>query len=54
MSIDGAGKLHFFVTFVTAAISVSMVASNSFETRLAGFALLVACLLFFAKFYEKL
>lgn len=54
MSIDGASKPHLFATVVVALFAIYMIMFGSFETRIAGFLLLLLDLLFFGKFYEKL
>ncbi|MFH0890375.1 MAG: hypothetical protein V1836_04545 [Candidatus Aenigmatarchaeota archaeon] len=54
MTIDGAGKIHFLATFVVAVAAVYLVVTGQFETRLLGFAILIADIIQFGLFYEKL
>ncbi|MBI4176967.1 MAG: hypothetical protein HY516_01225 [Candidatus Aenigmarchaeota archaeon] len=54
MSIDGASKPHLFATFVVALVAINMIMFGPFDTRLAGFLLLILDAILFGKFYEKL
>ncbi len=54
MSIDGASKPHLFATAIVGLFALYMIMFGSSEARIAGFLLLIADILLFGKFYEKL
>ena len=54
MTRDGASKVHLFVSFVVAIVALAMVINNTFEIRVAGILLLLADIIQFGMFYEKL
>ncbi|MBI2085007.1 MAG: hypothetical protein HYT71_00670 [Candidatus Aenigmarchaeota archaeon] len=54
MTIDGTNKLHLFVTIIAGLFGLYMIMFGDFQTRVTGFLILLADIIFLGKFYEKL